>query len=101
MIKNLREYNPLPNYFYSKMIFYTWRHYANLTFEKLNSIDHEKKLYFETSGSEEDERNIAYKCPQNPQPSLNFGQQEIFEEPIANPIRSLQEIPNIIITKNE
>lgn len=99
LVKNLRIYNPLPKYFYGKIVFYTWRHYTNLTFDKLKFV--EQKGYFENfEDSEENEKECYYKL-RNPDNSFNFGEMELKLEPIENPIRSVQAIPHIIITKNE
>jgi len=101
IVKKVRIYNPLTTYFYSKMFFYTWRHYSNLTFDKLSLFEYEKKIYFESSDSEEDKCQIPERFPQNPHPSLNLRPNKFnaFEIPIKNILSPLRTLPNIIITK--
>ena len=88
-------------YFYSKMIFYTWRHYSNLTFDKLYLQEKENKLYVESDDSDEEKKFIQEKMPKNPNTSLNKFPNilEIFEKPIQNIVSPLMGTPNIIVTK--
>ena len=100
VVRKVKVYNPLPVYFYSKMIFYTWRHYSNLTFDKLTLEKNDKKIFFESDDSDEEKNYVQETLPQNPNTSYNKSHiLEIVEKPIQNLVSPLMGPPNIIVTK--
>lgn len=57
---NLKEYNPLPQYYWTKIILYTWKKYTDITFEKLIKQEFDDVEYFESGSdtSEEKQHNF-------------------------------------------
>ena len=57
---NLKEYNPLPQFFMAKTIIYTWKRYTDITFEKLIKQEFDNIEYFESDSDSSDEKINNY-----------------------------------------
>ena len=58
---NLDEYNPLPQFFLSKMIIYTWKRYTDITFEKLIKQEFDQIDFYETDSDSSEEKLNTYQ----------------------------------------
>ena len=58
---NLNEYNPLPQFFLSKVIIYTWKRYTDITFEKLIKQEFDQIDYYESDSETSEEKVNTYQ----------------------------------------
>lgn len=57
---NLNEYNPLPQYYWIKIVLYTWKKYTDSTFDKLIKEEFDNVEYFESDSESSEEKQQNY-----------------------------------------